>query len=106
MPTRPSLTTTEAVRLKTNPPTRPPQKQPTKQALRPQDVAHDDGQNKRKQCRGECVSGLFALFCDDLDTDAFCPGEASCCITGSDSESNSDNKVTATTTPRPTQAPV
>ncbi|VVC28286.1 Hypothetical protein CINCED_3A025874 [Cinara cedri] len=35
-----------------------------------------------KQCRGECVSGLFALFCDDVDADAYCPGEDnSCCIT-------------------------
>ncbi|XP_050421336.1 protein masquerade isoform X2 [Adelges cooleyi] len=35
-----------------------------------------------KQCRGECVSGLFALFCDDVDSDAYCPGEdSSCCVT-------------------------
>lgn len=35
-----------------------------------------------KQCRGECVSGLFALFCDDVDADAYCPGEdSSCCVT-------------------------
>lgn len=104
MPTRPPppSSTAEPVRLKTNPPTRPP-KQPTKQALQPQE---DDTQNKRKQCRGECVSGLFALFCDDLDADAFCPGEASCCVTGSESDSNNDNKVATTTTPRPTQAPV
>lgn len=35
-----------------------------------------------KQCRGECVSGLFALFCDDVDADAYCPGDdSSCCVT-------------------------
>ncbi|KAF4514078.1 UNVERIFIED_CONTAM: hypothetical protein B566_EDAN018959, partial [Ephemera danica] len=34
-----------------------------------------------KPCRGECVSGLFALFCDDVDTEASCPGDDSCCIT-------------------------
>ncbi|KAL1461117.1 hypothetical protein WDU94_013048 [Cyamophila willieti] len=34
-----------------------------------------------KPCHGECVSGLFALFCDDIDTTASCPGDDSCCIT-------------------------
>ncbi|XP_008488273.1 protein masquerade-like [Diaphorina citri] len=28
-----------------------------------------------KPCHGECVSGLFALFCDDIDTTASCPGD-------------------------------
>ncbi|PNF34708.1 hypothetical protein B7P43_G05488 [Cryptotermes secundus] len=32
-------------------------------------------------CRGECVSGLFALFCDDVDAEAHCPDDGSCCIT-------------------------
>lgn len=35
------------------------------------------------ECPGECVSGLFALFCDDINTDVECPGEATCCITNS-----------------------
>ncbi|XP_071451830.1 protein masquerade [Hetaerina americana] len=35
----------------------------------------------RTPCRGECVSGLFALFCDDVDSEADCPGDASCCVT-------------------------
>lgn len=34
-----------------------------------------------KPCSGECVSGLFALFCDDIDSEADCPSEGSCCIT-------------------------
>lgn len=34
-----------------------------------------------QECPGECVSGLFALFCDDINTDVECPGEATCCIT-------------------------
>ena len=34
-----------------------------------------------KPCKGECVNGLFALFCDNIDSDADCPGDASCCIT-------------------------
>lgn len=33
------------------------------------------------KCAGECVSGLFALFCDDIDSEADCPDEGSCCIT-------------------------
>lgn len=43
-----------------------------------------------KPCRGECVSGLFALFCDDVDANAYCPGEdSSCCITApADGDSN------------------
>lgn len=39
--------------------------------------------SKLKRCPGECVSGLFALFCDDIDSEAHCPGEGSCCTTGS-----------------------
>lgn len=34
-----------------------------------------------KMCYGECVNGLLALFCDDIDSNAVCPGEDSCCIT-------------------------
>lgn len=34
-----------------------------------------------KPCQGECVNGLLALFCDDIDSTAFCAGEDSCCIT-------------------------
>ncbi|KAK6635231.1 hypothetical protein RUM44_000482 [Polyplax serrata] len=37
-------------------------------------------------CRGECVSGLFALFCDDIDENADCPEGGSCCITNSPSD--------------------
>lgn len=36
-----------------------------------------------KECNGECVNGLFALFCDDINTEVECPGEATCCITNS-----------------------
>lgn len=35
-----------------------------------------------RPCKGECVSGLFSLFCDEVDLDATCPGgDDSCCIT-------------------------
>ncbi|BET02077.1 Tryp_SPc [Nesidiocoris tenuis] len=72
------------------------------------------------KCRGECVSGLFALFCDDIDTEAACPGEDSCCITnppngstgGSTSSGGTEPQrrpppppTTTTTTQRPTSPP-
>lgn len=98
------------MRLKTTAPTRPPTRptSPPKQSRPQQEIFHhDDPQSKQKKhCKGECVSGLFALFCDDLDTDAFCPGEASCCITGGDSESSDDNQVAPSTTPKPIPTPV
>lgn len=34
-----------------------------------------------KGCQGECVNGLLALFCDDIDSSATCPEDESCCIT-------------------------
>lgn len=49
--------------------------------------------NSHRACEGECVSGLFALFCDDLDAEAYCPNDGSCCIT-----SDANDKGT---TPRP-----
>ncbi|XP_069675785.1 protein masquerade-like [Periplaneta americana] len=70
-----------------------------------------------RPCRGECVSGLFALFCDDVDSEAHCPDEGSCCVTGSPAPPARDPKpttqfgggpptttttTTTTTTSRPT----
>lgn len=55
-----------------------------------------------KQCRGECVSGLFALFCDDVDAEAYCPGDdSSCCVTApADGQSGQQPPPPP---PRPTQ---
>ncbi|CAI6343416.1 unnamed protein product [Macrosiphum euphorbiae] len=55
-----------------------------------------------KQCRGECVSGLFALFCDDVDAEAYCPGDdSSCCVTApADGQSSQQPPPPP---PRPTQ---
>ncbi|XP_008559655.1 protein masquerade [Microplitis demolitor] len=53
----------------------------------------------RKPCKGECVNGLFALFCDNIDRDADCPSDGSCCIT------DAPAKVETTTTPRPSTRP-
>ncbi|KAJ6636469.1 Protein masquerade [Pseudolycoriella hygida] len=100
-PTKSTLSTaTEPIRSKTNPPTRP--SKPT--TSRPQQSVQQSGvlPNKPKQCYGSCVSGLFALFCDDIDENAFCPGDGTCCLTG-----GNENKVQASTTIRPTtQAPL
>ncbi|XP_026331581.1 protein masquerade isoform X2 [Hyposmocoma kahamanoa] len=51
-----------------------------------------------RKCRGDCISGLFALLCDHVDEDASCPGEATCCLT--------EPKIAETTMrPRPTTTP-
>lgn len=38
-------------------------------------------QAEMHDCQGDCVSGFFALLCDDIDTNAYCPNDGSCCIT-------------------------
>lgn len=72
-----------------------------------------------KPCRGECVSGLFALFCDDVDSDAYCPGEDnSCCVTAPADSGQSQpppppqtqnrpaaSRPPSSSSPRPTTAP-
>ncbi|CAK1594189.1 unnamed protein product [Parnassius mnemosyne] len=50
-----------------------------------------------RECRGECISGLFVLLCDHVDEQATCSDGGTCCIT--------DNKNTDTTTRRPTTTP-
>ncbi|XP_046397194.1 protein masquerade isoform X2 [Ischnura elegans] len=47
----------------------------------PPPAASPPSPSLRTPCRGECVSGLFALFCDEVDSDADCPGDGSCCVT-------------------------
>ncbi|XP_043648973.1 protein masquerade isoform X1 [Drosophila teissieri] len=49
-----------------------------------------------KECEGECMNGIFAIFCDDIDSDAFCPGEGSCCVTGGASEAPPSSKAPPT----------
>ncbi|KAE9531443.1 hypothetical protein AGLY_010649 [Aphis glycines] len=61
-----------------------------------------------KQCRGECVSGLFALFCDDVDADAYCPGDdSSCCVTApaDGGQSGQQQPPPPPPPPRPAQPP-
>lgn len=58
-----------------------------------------ESQNAEKKCHGECVAGLFALFCDDIDSDATCPGEASCCVKSDSFDSNTVEETTTTVKP-------
>lgn len=53
-----------------------------------------------KRCNGECVSGFFALFCDDIDSEAECPADGSCCITAVNEQTSV--YMPSTTTPRTT----
>lgn len=48
----------------------------------------------RHPCAGDCVGSFVSLFCDDLDAEAFCPNEGTCCKTSEDGEHKG-------TTPRP-----
>ncbi|KAH8260494.1 hypothetical protein KR038_002329 [Drosophila bunnanda] len=87
-----------------------------------EDEAEDDGEEEEpplsnklksgqgqgqvlKECEGECMNGIFAIFCDDIDSEAFCPGEGSCCVTGSASESPAPSKPPAPTKPAIKHAP-
>lgn len=65
-----------------------------------------------RPCHGECVSGLFALFCDDIDSDAHCPGDDSCCVTNpapltsaSQQPTPRPKPVVTTTTRKPSPPP-
>ncbi|XP_039439951.1 protein masquerade [Culex pipiens pallens] len=89
----------EPIRSKTNPPPKPTKPTPPK---------HKQGQVSNQQgavhksCEGECVNGLFALFCDDVDSEAFCPNEGSCCVTGTSEDTKQE---VVTTTRRPATPP-
>ncbi|XP_078043058.1 trypsin-like serine protease domain-containing protein masquerade isoform X2 [Augochlora pura] len=50
----------------------------------------------KKPCKGECVSGFFALLCDKVDGEAECPDDGSCCVI------DAFLKTESTTTIRPT----
>ncbi|CAL7933033.1 unnamed protein product [Xylocopa violacea] len=54
----------------------------------------------KNPCKGECVSGFFALLCDKVDGDAECPDDGSCCVIDAFVKTE-----TTTTTIRPTTKP-
>ncbi|XP_034179162.1 trypsin-like serine protease domain-containing protein masquerade isoform X1 [Osmia lignaria lignaria] len=55
----------------------------------------------KKPCKGECVSGFFALLCDKVDGEAECPDDGSCCVI----DAFIKTETTTTTTVRPTTKP-
>ncbi|XP_053952471.1 protein masquerade [Anastrepha ludens] len=64
------------------------------------DKAENPNGQTLKECEGECMNGIFAIFCDDIDSEAFCPGEGSCCVTGAASEAT-PTLATKTTPTKP-----
>lgn len=89
-PTKTMISTTSSQRPKPmhQSPSRPQRPQePSRESLETNQI------DQRRPCDGECVAGLFALFCDELDNEAFCPNEGSCCITADEN--------TKVTTPKP-----
>ena len=68
---------------------RSPAKPPTK---RP---SINDNKKDQGSCSGTCVTGFFALLCDEIDRTASCPGNGRCCLTKKVDESK----------PRPTNKP-
>ncbi|XP_076395428.1 trypsin-like serine protease domain-containing protein masquerade isoform X2 [Megachile rotundata] len=56
----------------------------------------------KKPCKGECVSGFFALLCDKVDGEAECPDDGSCCVIDAFIKTET---TTTTTTVRPTPKP-
>lgn len=82
--------------MKTTPKTtKRPSPQATKPSNKQQSVAqHKETPGNQNECSGDCVNGLIALFCDDVDSDAFCPNEGSCCITQEDKQQTTTPKVT------------
>ncbi|XP_050580985.1 protein masquerade [Bombus affinis] len=60
----------------------------------------------RKPCKGECVSGFFALLCDKVDGEAECPDDGSCCVIDAFLKThNPIEQETTTTTVGPTTKP-
>lgn len=91
------VSSTNSNSLQQRPHQKPPMKPNTNRPIKPQEPSResDDGnQIGQRRCEGECVSGLFALFCDGLDEEAYCPNDATCCLA-------SENNNGPPTTPRP-----
>lgn len=62
---------------------KPPMKTHSSRPTKPQEPFREsveDNQISSRPCDGECVSGLFALLCDDVDSGAFCENDGSCCV--------------------------
>lgn len=76
-----------------------PTKMTTMHSTRPQQPLRESVENtnngasiSRRPCDGECVGGIVSLFCEDLDSEAYCPNEGNCCLTGEDKITTSKPK--------------
>lgn len=74
---------------------------PSKKVAPPSTTTASPSEPGQKPCRGRCVSGLFALLCDDIDTNAFCPGDGNCCIDNDSSNEGTNDIEERVTTPAP-----
>lgn len=92
-PTKPNVSSShrpnkpQPIKMHSSRPTKP--QEPLRES-----VEYNQISSRPRPCDGECVSGLFALLCDDVDTNAYCENEGSCCVT-------SDNSNVQPTSPRP-----
>ncbi|XP_053975845.1 protein masquerade isoform X3 [Hylaeus volcanicus] len=59
----------------------------------------------KKPCKGECVSGFFALLCDKVDGEAECPDDGSCCIIDAFLKTETTTVRPTTKSPQPTLQP-
>ncbi|XP_063982800.1 protein masquerade-like [Diachasmimorpha longicaudata] len=99
-PSATSTAVTTAMLRESEEPSRP---QPTKDQVPDKSkgtaaTTHRPEPPPQKPCRGECTSGFFVLFCDNIDDETDCPDGGSCCI----SDPPIDNEVPITTSPPPT----
>lgn len=78
-----------------SPPKTTKQPQNSKPATKQPQAQHKESSaGSQSECSGDCVNGLIALFCDDIDAEAYCPNEGSCCITQDDKLQTTTPKVT------------
>lgn len=59
------------------------------------DIKMPDG-----SCSGTCVTGFFALLCDEIDRDAKCPAQGRCCITKKVETSNKAPEKSGSSPPK------
>lgn len=79
-PTKPNVSASshrpkpQPIKMHSSRPTKP--QEPLRES-----VEYNQISNRPRPCDGECVSGLFALLCDEVDGNAYCENEGSCCVT-------------------------
>lgn len=54
----------------------------------------DKNKDKNGKCKGTCVTGFFALLCDEIDRSVTCPQNGRCCITRKPQKKKDQKKKT------------